>query len=116
MCLSIGTPRINGFSICPKFKIYYFLMSQNLDILQPNYNVSKYWDTCKNINFPFGTNGKLMVLGVPIFKHFRVVTETVFLTQCILVDHSTIICWTKPICHCHFRGVARSILSLVFYF
>ena len=24
------------------------------------------------INFPFGTNGKLMVLGVPIFKHFRV--------------------------------------------
>ena len=26
----------------------------------------------KNINFPFGTNGKLMVLGVPILKHFRV--------------------------------------------
>ena len=26
----------------------------------------------KIINFPFGTNGKLMVLGVPIFKHFRV--------------------------------------------
>ena len=24
------------------------------------------------INFPFGTNGKLMVLGVPILKHFRV--------------------------------------------
>ena len=24
-----------------------------------------------NINFPFGTNGKLMVLGVPILKHFR---------------------------------------------
>ena len=22
----------------------------------------------KTINFPFGTNGKLMVLGVPIFK------------------------------------------------
>ena len=28
--------------------------------------------TPKIINFPFGTNGKLMVLGVPIFKHFRV--------------------------------------------
>ena len=26
----------------------------------------------KIINFPFGTNGKLMVLGVPVFKHFRV--------------------------------------------
>ena len=26
----------------------------------------------KSINFPFGTNGKLMVLGVPILKHFRV--------------------------------------------
>ena len=28
--------------------------------------------TPKNINFLFETNGKLMVLGVPIFKHFRV--------------------------------------------
>ena len=28
--------------------------------------------TPKTINFPFGTNGKLMVLGVPILKHFRV--------------------------------------------
>ena len=26
----------------------------------------------KNINFPFGTNGKIMVLGVPILKNFRV--------------------------------------------
>ena len=29
--------------------------------------------TPKIINFSFGTNGKLMILGVPIFKHFRVV-------------------------------------------
>ena len=28
--------------------------------------------TLKTVNFPFGTNGKLMVLGVPILKHFRV--------------------------------------------
>ena len=27
--------------------------------------------THKTINFPFGTNGKLMVLGVSIHKHFR---------------------------------------------
>ena len=28
--------------------------------------------TPKTLNFPFVQNGKLMVLGVPIFKHFRV--------------------------------------------
>ena len=32
----------------------------------------EYWDT--NINFSFETNGKLMALGVPILKHFRVAT------------------------------------------
>ena len=26
----------------------------------------------KSITFPFETNGKLMILGVPILKHFRV--------------------------------------------
>ena len=26
----------------------------------------------ENINFPFGTNEKLIILGVPILKHFRV--------------------------------------------
>ena len=26
----------------------------------------------KNINFPFETNGKVMILGVPILKHLRV--------------------------------------------
>ena len=29
--------------------------------------------TAKNVNFSFETNGKLMALGVPILKHFRVV-------------------------------------------
>ena len=29
--------------------------------------------TPKTINFPFGTNGKLMILDDPILKHFRVV-------------------------------------------
>ena len=28
----------------------------------------------KGINFSFGTNGKLMVLDVPILKYFRVVS------------------------------------------
>ena len=31
--------------------------------------------TPKKINFQFETNGKLMVLGVPILKHFRVTTR-----------------------------------------
>ena len=41
-CLSIGTPKNNEISICSKSKIDYFWMSQNLDPLQPNYNVLKY--------------------------------------------------------------------------
>ena len=28
--------------------------------------------TPKNHHFPFGTNGKVVVLGVPILKHLRV--------------------------------------------
>ena len=27
-------------------------------------------ETPKTINFPFVPNGKLMILGVPVFKHF----------------------------------------------
>ena len=33
--------------------------------------------TTKTINFPFGTNGKLMVLVVPISKHFMVKMDLV---------------------------------------
>ena len=31
--------------------------------------------TPNNHHFPFGTNGKVVVLGVPILKHFRVFTS-----------------------------------------
>ena len=34
--------------------------------------------TPKILNFPFGTNGKLSILGVPIFKHIRVVMNFIF--------------------------------------
>ena len=44
-CLSIGTPRNNKFSICSKWKIDYFQVSQNLGALQPSYNVLEYWNT-----------------------------------------------------------------------
>ena len=30
--------------------------------------------TPKNFNFSFETDGKLMALGIPILKHFRVIT------------------------------------------
>ena len=42
MCLSIGTPKDNKFSICPKWKIHYFQVSQILARVQPQYNVLEY--------------------------------------------------------------------------
>ena len=47
-------------------------MSQNLGTLQPNYILYLNIGTPTNHHFPFGTNGKVVVLGVPILKHFRV--------------------------------------------
>ena len=52
------------FFRCPKIWTYYNLLLMYLNT-----------GTHKNINFPFGTNGKLMVLGVPILSHFRVEAE-----------------------------------------
>ena len=66
MCISIGTPKNNKFSICSKWKIHYCQGSQNLGRVQPHYNVLEYWDYVKIMNFPFEMNGKLMILGVPI--------------------------------------------------
>ena len=37
--------------------------------------------TPKNINFPFETNGKLMIVGVPILKHFRVILPALTLSR-----------------------------------
>ena len=34
--------------------------------------ISLYIGTPKNYQFPSGTNGNILVLGVPILKHFRV--------------------------------------------
>ena len=40
--------------------------------------------TPKTINFPFGTNGKFMVLDVPILKHYHVllVSKKLFIAKC----------------------------------
>ena len=50
-CLSIGTPKNNKFSICPKWKIHYFQVSQNLGRVQPHYNVLEYLDPWKTLIF-----------------------------------------------------------------
>ena len=74
MCLSIGTPKNwakiinfpfvpNGKFIifrCPKIWAHYILIMMCLNIGTPN-----------NHHFPFETNEKVVVLGVPILKHFR---------------------------------------------
>ena len=67
MCLSIGTPKNNKFSICSKRcpKIW---ANYSLIIMCSNIG------TLNNHHFPFGTNGEVVVLGVPILKHFRVGT------------------------------------------
>ena len=46
---------------CPKILAHYSLLIMHLNIGTPN-----------NHHFPFGTNKKVVVLGVPILKHFRV--------------------------------------------
>ena len=51
------------FFRCPKIWAHYSLIIICLNIGTPN-----------NHHFPFGTNGKVVVLGVPILKHFRVLT------------------------------------------
>ena len=44
--------------------------------------------TPKTINFPFETNRKLMVLGVPILKPLKVTLELQFLTIVGIMDRS----------------------------
>ena len=42
----------------------------------------------KTIDFPFGTNGKLMILGVPILKHFRVNHEVMELQNRVFMSET----------------------------
>ena len=37
--------------------------------------------TPNNHHFPFATNGKIVVLGVPILKHFRVISDNSPVTE-----------------------------------
>ena len=75
MCLSIGTPKINNFPFVPNEKLSIFRCLKiwahySLIILCLNIG------TPKNHHFLFGTNGTVVMLGVPTFKHFRVILIT----------------------------------------
>ena len=59
--------------------------------------------TPKTINFPVGTNGKLMVLGVPILKHFRVI-----MLKAITINVISKACHGKKVCMCR-RGDANKL-------
>ena len=56
---------------CPNMTIavYYGCKQQHIHLHTVNTLKCVSIGTPKTINFPFGTNGKLMILGVPIFKH-----------------------------------------------
>ena len=78
MCLSIGTPKNNEFSIVPNgnliiFRCSKFWTNYSLTMIGLNIGTPK-----KIINFPFGTNGNSVILSVPIFEHFRVLRRKVF--------------------------------------
>ena len=49
---------------CPNIQAHY-----NEAVIYLNFG------TPKIMNFPFGTNGKFIILGVPILKHNRVITH-----------------------------------------
>ena len=52
--------------------------------------------TPMNINFPFGTNGKLMVLGAPILKHIRVPSKGQEVSGYGTENGGLICCWACP--------------------
>ena len=46
--------------------------------------------TPNNHHFPFGTNGKVVVIGVPILKHFMVILSLIgFLNNLLIVRSET---------------------------
>ena len=48
------------------------------------------------MNFPFGTNGKFIILGVPILKHIRVFISRLMYSHTLVVNvYSAIVRKTK---------------------
>ena len=70
--------------------------------------------TPKIINFPFGTNGKLMVLGVPIFKHFRVTSvDLAHYGVSRAKDWVSVDCGTNSFRHPFAQSLLGIILNLI---
>ena len=70
---------------CPKIRANYILIKMCSIIGTPN-----------NHHFQFGTNGKVVVLGVPILKHFRVHFKLLRTTKydvCILTGRYIYFCF-----------------------
>ena len=71
MCLNIGTPKLINFPFVPDGKLIIFRCPK----IWAHYSLIIMWSnigTHKNYHFPVGTNRKVVGLGVPILKHFRV--------------------------------------------
>ena len=59
---------------CPKIWAYYSLIVMCLNIRTPN-----------NHHFPFGTNEKVVVLGVPILRYIRIANKISYMVCKIYV-------------------------------
>ena len=62
--------------------------------------------TLKTINFPFGTNEKLIVISVLILKNFRVYKENIYLGKGV----NTIISLYKIATSCTCDGQGRELI------
>ena len=62
--------------------------------------------TPKTVNFPFGTNGKLMVLGVPILKHVCVICIRKQLEYDFLINITTVSNKLRSLPHCRTYQIA----------
>ena len=54
--------------------------------------------TPKNHHFSFGTNGKVVGLGVPLLKHFRVYTSNVQSWTILFVSRSVVLAKAECLC------------------
>ena len=77
MYLSIGTLK-NNFQFFSNAKLFIFRCPK-VKAHASQFMMCIHTGPPKTINFPFGTNGKLMVFGVPILKHFRVCIKVLVL-------------------------------------
>ena len=86
----------------PKFGRNYSLNIFSLNIVTP-----------KTIDFPFGTNGKSMILSVPILKHFRVLLFMTKFFQIYMITVTT--CRVRSVTVEATLQVSEISFTLMFY-